>query len=618
MAFKPMNIPNVKDASIQVWQPSNLAGGVVYGDLPMNIEDNQSPEMLNMWFKEKVLTKRYGQEIITNIGLTPILSMYPKKFNGSIIFTSGTKMYKLVGSTATVIYSSLTAEKGTFFTFRDKATNDAILYYINGNEYVKYDGTTVSKVEDSAYIPKVVVGRAPTGGGTTLEQYNALSAGFINSFSATGSATAYQLSQTNLDATTVTATLNGTAKVEGTDFTVNRTTGVVTFTVAPTLGTDNLLITAYKTDLVAKVSILANRYAITFGGNNDTRVFLAGSGTTYYYSGLQDPSYWPENQYNNCGSDDSAITGFGKQYDTLVVFKEHSIYAVTYSVSDDGSSVGFPLAPLNDSIGCDMPYTIQLVDNCLTWCTTDAGVFRLVSEVAIKDEKNVKPISKNINGTRFRNGLLQNSKEDLQSAVSIDFWGMYWLCVGDKVYCWDYTTAPYINTGDLTGDQTRTAWFPLDNINANCFIGVDNDLYYGDPLGNVIHFINNYADFGEPINSYFQTKVTDFGVFDWYKYIIDVRFDSRTDVRTNITVEYIYDQNSRIDNKIETVFSFRWDTFNWAAFTWGVVRFAKTFHKRPKVRNTVYFSVKFSNNEIGQNLSLLNVNFLWIPTKRVI
>ena len=69
-----------------------------------------------------------------------------------------------------------------------------------------------------------------------------------------------------LDATTVTVTVNGVAKVEGVDFTVNRTTGVVTFSVAPASGTNNVIITAYKTDQADIDSILNCLSVQAFGG----------------------------------------------------------------------------------------------------------------------------------------------------------------------------------------------------------------------------------------------------------------------------------------------------------------------------------------------------------------
>jgi hypothetical protein len=618
VAFKTMKTSKINDPPVRQWQPPNLAGGVVYTDLPMNLQDNQSPDMLNMWYKEKVLTKRYGQEYLAQEIGAPILSMYDKKFNGFMIFTSSTKMYKCDLSTGTVtqIYASLTASKGSFFTFKNKTTGVSNLYYINGHEFVKYDGTTVTTVKSSAYVPTVLMGRSPTGGGSVLEQYNALGSGFITSFSPNGSSTAYTLPQTNLDATTITCTLSGVAKVEGTDFTVNRTTGVITFTVAPIVGTDTLKVTAYKTSSTL-ANILACKYAITYGGNNDTRVFMAGDSTTYYYSGLQDPSYFPENQYNNAGVDNTFINGFGKMYGSLIVLKERSLGVVNYQVNNDGSNPSFSYSQMNSAIGCDMPYTIQNINNNLVWCNSYGGVYTLLSDTQIKDEKNVVPLSHNINGNAQRKGLLQELKTDLQNASSIDFYGMYWICIGAKVYAWDYNISPYINSGDLDADQVRLSWFLFNNIKANCWFGVDQNLYLGDTTGNIVHFKNNYTDFGSGINAYWQSKILHFGLFNWYKYILDLRYSTKTDAVTNVTTTYYADNGSRVDNTTDFVGSFNWATFNWTVFTWAVINYAKTFKKTVKIPQTNFFSVKFSNNEIGENLSILDLAITYIQTRLI-
>lgn len=516
-----------------------------------------------------------------------------------------------ISSTASVTVKSLKAvktgmanAKTQFLSMKGK------LYILDGTNYVEFDGTTFRDVTSIAYIPTVVTGRTPTGGGTTYEQYNRLQAGFKNSFSGTGSATVYYLTQANLDATTVTITVAGATKVEGTDFTVDRVLGTVTFTVAPIAGTDNIIVTAYRTDAAAKAVILACKYAITFGGDNDSRVFLAGDSTTYYYSGLLDPTYFPENNYNNAGVDNTYISGFGKQYNVLVVFKERSMYAVTYSF--DGTTVRFPMALLNDSVGCDMPYTIQLINDRLTWCNTYGGVHTLVSTL-IKDEKNVRPLSENINGTLQNPGLLNETKTDLQNASSSDFFGHYWICVGSKAWVWNYEISPFVDTGDIYKDQRRLSWFPFTNINANCFIGLDGELYRGDRTnGKVVHFKNNYSDFGTAINAYWLSKLLDFNRFDWTKVILELRYRTRSDTYTKVTTEYFDDQGSRIDPQVDVVSSFSWRNLRWDTLVWRVIKYARTMTKRPKIKNTVHFAVKFSNNINAHNLSILDLAILWM------
>src|SRR6185312_9790454 len=93
-----------------------------------------------------------------------------------------------------------------------------------------------------------------------------------------------------------------------------------------------------------------------------------------------------------------------KYYNKLVYLKERSIAFTTYSnpvtqglwgASQIGAS--FPLFWINGSIGCDMPGSVQIIDNNVVFGNSELGVFVIVN-VSIRDERNVRPISGNING----------------------------------------------------------------------------------------------------------------------------------------------------------------------------------------------------------------------------
>ena len=107
------------------------------------------------------------------------------------------------------------------------------LYLLDGVTYRRYDGAAVRPVAEVAYLPTVRIGAPPAGGGKTFEAVNLLTPGRKESFQADGSATAFQLSTGGLDGAAVTAVVAGAAKAEGTDFTVDRAAGRVTFKTAP-------------------------------------------------------------------------------------------------------------------------------------------------------------------------------------------------------------------------------------------------------------------------------------------------------------------------------------------------------------------------------------------------
>lgn len=605
--YKPMNIPQTQDIPPFEWRIPMIDGGVCYDDLEFKLNDRQSPFLLNVWFKEKVLTKRPGQEYMTGTPLSATTIIQSTNYGGHIIFHSGTKLYKKVIATGleTELLSGLPTTKGSF------VISNNILYYING-QWTKYDGTTASIV--IAYKPIVVINRTPTGGGDVNQNYNRYGAGFINWFNGDNIAVNYTLTQSILDATTVIITVGGVAKIEGTDFTVNRTTGIVTFSVAPAVGQNNVIITAYKTDTVEINSIKNCKFATTFGGDNNTRVFLGGNGTSeYYWSGLQDPSYFPDNNYNLAISGED-VTQFGKQYGILVIFTERSADSVTYDFTND--VVSFPAKQINSAIGCDMPWTIQLIDNRLAWFNTYNLGNTLVS-TNILDERNVQPISRNINGTTARPGLMQEANK--QNAVSVDHDGRYWLCVNGHAYIWDYTLSPYVYSGNAEEDSRRLSWFYFTNINANTFVFDDTNLYYGE-TGKFVKFIPQLKDFDLPIDGIWKSAVKDFDIIDYLKDIIEVHFTTTANIGAEIAITH-YSENGDIVStfnvpKAKTK-TFSWAFFDWANFTFASLKFATSIRNKTKIRNVLYYQIGFRNNNLNENLSITDLLVKYKKGKKV-
>lgn len=124
-----------------------------------------------------------------------------------------------------------------------------------------------------------------------------------------------------------------------------------------------------------------------------------------YYSDVFDASYFPENNYNSLGNGEQDIVGFGEQYDTLIVFKPSEMFTLKYVNTTDGKA-RFDSTLLNSKMGCDCPYSIQYLDNKLTWLSTVYGACTLVSTL-IEGERNVQVISRNINGGFRSPGLLR-------------------------------------------------------------------------------------------------------------------------------------------------------------------------------------------------------------------
>ena len=56
------------------------------------------------------------------------------------------------------------------------------------------------------------------------------------------------------------------------------------------------------------------------------------------------------------------MVAFIKKFDKLIYLKEDSVH-ITYNESQADGSSGFPISNINQTIGCDMPSSVQLINN---------------------------------------------------------------------------------------------------------------------------------------------------------------------------------------------------------------------------------------------------------------
>lgn len=220
--------------------------------------------------------------------------------------------------------SGMNAHRTTFFVYAGN------LYIKDGLNYLIYNGTTIADVDTVATIPTTTTGKPATGGGTVYQPINLMSDYRYNAFIADGTSRTYQLDTLLLDAKadyTMQAWLDGSQLVEDIGFTVDRTLGQVTFSVAPTapvtVGESNLIIKCKKTipgykDRIKKCSI-----TMEF----DHRIFFSGNQnypSTLFHSQLDDPNYCSDLNYYIDGMDTAAIKSVITGNNALVVVKEDS------------------------------------------------------------------------------------------------------------------------------------------------------------------------------------------------------------------------------------------------------------------------------------------------------
>lgn len=222
--------------------------------------------------------------------------------------------------------------------------------------------------------------------------------------------------------------------------------------------------------------------SISFGGASagGTRIIAGASSDSerlgeYCTSALADPLYFPLSTLEKAGDGCDRITGFVKSDGCLIVFTDRSVYKTEYSITSEGGL--FSMHQINDSIGSDMPESICLAGSNVVFANSEKGVFA----VDVSDETgtyNVFPVSSNINDGD--DGLLSCDKDELKNANSVDFDGRYMLCVGRKIYVWDYSRCGFVRSADYEKSRGRLIWYVFETEPGQILLNLGRELYCVD------------------------------------------------------------------------------------------------------------------------------------------
>jgi len=608
-------------------------GGLNIRDLNYRLELNQSPNMSNLWWQDGVLQCRDGQTWLSALETYGTgYACYERLFWGRAFFHIGTKLYwgdpaagpavvseeETAENTFTLveIFSGLPENRGTFFRYLDD------LYYKNKGGFIRisYDpedpDTPFSAVSmtgaDEAYTPVIVINASPAnGGGTAYQPENRLSPRKEIWYNALAGTAVYRLPVTSVDAV-LSVTVNGEAQTEGTDYTVDTGAGTVTFTSAPDPGTpaanNTVRITYSKVNPDALNSVMGCNHAIVAGNGNNLCILLAGCeaqpNVVFWNSNDSlgmNPGYWPMSYYNLCGVTGDAVTGFGKQYSDLILFKERSVGKLEFTVEqvDGRDSISFTYQNINAMIGCDLPWSIQLIENNLVFCNRSRGVY-LVQSSSAAYENNIVCISENVNGHGDR-GLLADIR-GAELVVSTDDTSHYWLEAGGHVYLWDYEHSTAF----------KPSWYFFTDIHAvSYFTDEENCLYHLDAAGRVTRFERVFSDYGEGINKVFALPTQYFGGYDRLKDVLYTLLVVRSDTDTEIQLRYDTDYEKRVDLTPALSYSWRLSPRNLAHRCLAPARFGNVAKRTPGCRHVRHFSMILGNRITGEDLAIISAQIFY-------
>ena len=681
-----------------------LDGGLNIKDLDYRLDNNQSPEMKNLWWQDGILQSRDGQRVICGSPADNAVCYggSPELFHDCWVCHIGDKLYYApiyddMGPDDRVdfmeIAEGVPRNRGTFFLY------DEHLYYKNAGAFLKISESEetgyleVSDVADEAYVPIIVMNAAPsTGSGDLYQPENRLSPKKIVQYNAaqtsgnaaavgdgstktfeigktssadqlasvdqvyfgamlisetlytvnvsTGKvtfktappadtqltfvyklgATKYQLPVKEIDSVDK-VVVDGEELTLTTDYTVNKTKGTITFVKAPPVTdppTNNTVeITYSKENPEALNAILDCPYASLFSGGNAVCIVLGGGGeqpNAFFWNGNDSVgmniAYWPMSFYNLAGDAHDGITGFSPQYGSLLILKEKSVGKADFEVVEveERDSISLTYTPINSHIGCDLPWSIQLIENNTVFANRADGVF-IVRDSSSARENNIVCISGNVNGSDTRPGLRNRARSGIadRQVSSFDDGFRYWLCLNGDVYLWDYSISSY----------TKPSWFYFTNIRAYAFVRLLQTNFYLRATGEIVQFVRNFVDFDEnAIEKIYRFPTQFFDTYDRLKDVMRCIVTTRSDTDSETTLQYETDYEEREDATPLTNYTYRLAPRNLARRNLSTPKFAISHVRRPGCRHVRHFQMMLSNNVLGQDLSIVSAQIYFRYTGR--
>ena len=499
-----------------------LDGGLNAADPPSRLDASQAAQAENVWFDAGALRRRPGFAALEALGTDAAIDTLHDDGSGRILLQSASKLYVYDPDpgdldafyTLTIPEGAQKAPKGSFLPY-----NDGWVYFINGVEYIRWDGSSAETVQPTAPTYRVYRGNDVTG--TPIEEHapNLLTPRVTIEYRLSQSTSVTRLylpPEVRTDTDPVAVYCNGSA-ITG----AHISSGILELgTSYSGMGTTFQVVIELKSlFLPTDTDIRACVCAADYGPEG--RVFLCGNGTNKLYaSAAFDPAYFPADCVQAFGPGE-ALTGLGKLYGTLIVFRAHAMAEV-----DLGGS-GFRLLTVNPVLGCDMPGTICTLGNRLVWANSYAGMHMLVS-TSRETERNVQNISRNIDPL-----LLSESAEALAKAVCVDYGGRCWLGVGTHVYVWDCTARPYT----ASGGAEKCAWYFFTGIAAEHWFVHGGSLYFVVRGSDALRrFEARGDDAGQRFAAFWRTGMLDGGQPGRFKHLDRLRLTLLRDEPSHFSV----------------------------------------------------------------------------------
>lgn len=526
------------------------------------------------------LQKRPGSKtIVDTFSKAPIQGMWFGNVNGTPtgLAASGNIMWLFYENedfleVPQMLGTLSTENRVTFFAYSN------IVYVLNGEDYYQYDGVSFKRV--IGYRPLIATSRTPTGDQSTLlEEVNKLNGYRRVWFSPDGTATVFQLPETDLVSVDYVKINADGSYVDPDEYDFDRFAGTVTFTTAPERGVNTIEI-GYQAVSTYRQDVCKMTNAELFLGSQDNAVFLYGNGTNEaVYSGIDywghpRADYFPDLNEMAVADANTPITALVRHYSQMLCFKSGSAYSVHYGLITTAAGdqeFGFYVTPINKRIGNAALGQVRLVLNSpyvlfgndlYEWKNTSSYSSNLTI-----DERQAKRISDRIYDT------LGSFKTEECYCYDDNDNQEYYICYGDEALVFNYAA---------------DAWYFYTGLNIHSMCNIDNMVLFGTDDGRICELSEKYLnDDGTPIDCVWESGSLDFGKNYVRKFMSEIWVSMKPQAHSKVTVTVQTDKKSEFTEK---VIESRLATFEHMDFD----DFSFSTNRKPQVKKLKIKAKKFA------------------------
>ncbi len=526
--MEPIAVPAFENPETRVKQYSRFKG-LDYSTDETQIDEERSPRAVNMIADEGGFPeKRPGWRTVLYFGSSDcrVSGIFPFENDGSddyetFIVHAGDRLCSIKldknsqyveGSKFNILALMRADKRDQGFYMNGK------LYILTGRDYIVCDGKTAMPVsDDNAYVPITSYQRTPEGGGQTQDRVNMLCKYRKNRFIGDGKSRTFKLDAEDIDVYPEPEAkyfITGeTLAIESYD----KSKGTVTFKTAPAAplnaGTSNVEIKFAKTTKDREKILGCTIFAIYGIDGASNRVFLSGNpdyAATEWYSGLSDPTYFPDQNYSVVGSSDFPIMCYLKAQGELLIIKqdnrqEGTIWHHTGTITGDVAA--FPLKEGVPGYGAAARYSAANLNDDPLYLSP-RGVY--APTTTYYNNMQVRQLfcrSRRVNPKLCKESGLEN-------AISAVWRGWYVLVIDGRAYVAD---------GNQKREDDGYEWYYWTNIPAHTLCAHKQTLYFGTKDGRLCRFNDDmvsdsneilmkaYNDDGQPIRAEWATKFDTMG-----------------------------------------------------------------------------------------------------------